>query len=150
LTARPPDHGHGRSLQADAGDGPAESHGKRRRARLHGAPGRAPHWEPVWEGIGEVQASIIAGGLESSGIRAQVTFNRLAAQPLTRESWFVLVRLQEAEAARHLLHQRGEGHAVVTGDQDISADQLATLKFVAVALLAAIVIGLLIAIKATG
>ena len=102
----------------------------------------------MWEGLGEAQASVVAGGLESSGIRAQVTFTRIAAQPLTRESWFVLVRLQEAEAARHLLHQRGEGHAIITGNQDISSDQLATLKFVALALLAAIIIGLLLAIKA--
>jgi len=125
--------------------------GKRRsRARMRGLPGRAPRWDAVWEGNGEAQASVVAGGLGSSGIRAQVTFSRIAAQPFARESWVVMVPARHAEAARQLLHERGEGHRVVTGDDDVSAEQVATLKFVAVALIAAVVIGLVLTIRAAG
>ncbi|MGH2632453.1 MAG: hypothetical protein ACRDG3_03495 [Tepidiformaceae bacterium] len=140
----------GRHIHVDGDPDSPDGHGRRRRARMHGIPGRAPRWEAVWEGSGEAQASVVGGGLEASGIRTQVTSSRVAAQPFTHQFWFVMVPLRQAEAARHLLRDRGEAHRVVTGDDDTSADQIATLKFVAVALLAAVVIGLLIAIRTAG
>jgi len=103
----------------------------------------------VWQGDGEAAAAIIAGGLHSSGIKAQVQGLHpfgVAGQPFTRNTWAVCVPSSKAEAARHLLHQRGESHHIVSGTDDFSSEQVATLKFVVAGLFAVAVAALVIAL----
>jgi len=55
---------------------------------------------------------------------------------LTQDFWAVIVRSREAERARHYLRLHDEGSNVVSAEPGPrTSDQLATLKFAAVALL---------------
>ncbi len=104
-------------------------------------------WEPVWQGDGEAAASIVAGGLEADGIRAQVQGLRAAGgirgQFLARNTWSVFVLSDHADEARRLLRKRHDDPNIVTTNADLMSSQIATLKFAAVGLLVAAVVVLL-------
>ena len=88
-------------------------------------------------------ASIIAGGLEADGIRAVTS----GGQPLQYTgaiafgsgTWSVSVPSSRAARARALLRESGEGSGVVSGAAGLGGNQLATLKFVLVALVLPVV-----------
>ena len=104
---------------------------------------RSSRFEAVWQGSSEIAASIIAGGLEANGIRA-VTSGRqplqytgaIASGPGT---WSVSVPSSRAGRARSLLRESGEESGVVSDSLGLGRNQLASLKFVLVALVLPVV-----------
>lgn len=101
-------------------------------------------WEQVWRGNAETLASIVAGRLESEGIRTRVTGSltpyRTAALALGG-SWTILVPAGTATRARQVLRDNDEGQNVLEEEdtRGLTSTQRATLRFVvlfAVALVA--------------
>ena len=125
---------------------------RRHRNPVHHEPDRGPlPWEPVWQGDGEAAASIVAGGLEADGIRAQVQGVRAAGgirgQFLARNTWSVFVLSSHADEARRLLRKRHDDPNIVTSNADLTSSQIATLKFAVVGLIAAAVVVLLVFVR---
>lgn len=104
---------------------------------------RSSRWEAVWQGSSEMAASIIAGGLEADGIRAVMSGGRplqyTGAIAFGSGTWSVSVPSSRAARARALLRESGEGSGVVSGAAGLGGNQLATLKFVLVALVLPVV-----------
>ena len=93
---------------------------------------KSRRWEQVWNGDAEAVASIVAGRLESEGIRTRVqgstTPYRATALALGG-SWAILVPAGKAAHAREVLRQNDEGHNVIEADDGtLTRDQRATLK----------------------
>ena len=105
----------------------------------------------VWEGDSEMSASVIAGSLEADGIRAVIQGIRpLPYSGMTAfgaGTWSISVPSSKARQARTLLRESGEESGIVSGSLDLGQSHVATLKFAAVGLLAAIVIILLLSIR---
>jgi len=93
-----------------------------------------PEWEPVWQGDGEASAEIVAGGVAAAGIPTRT----MGAQQVPtgyphafqRDTWAVFVPSSRAEAAGELLRTRGDETSIVSGSEDISSEQRATLRLV--------------------
>ena len=77
-------------------------------------------------------ASVVAGSLETDGIRAMAQGLTPAAgtpaHAFSRGTWAVFVPANQATEARALLRDRGD-NGVVEGDGDLSGNQMATLRF---------------------
>lgn len=107
--------------------------------------GRRPgpsQFEAVWEGDGEMSASVIAGSLEADGIRAIVQGIRpLPYSGMTAfgaGTWTVSVPASMAEKARALLRATGEESGIVSGSLGLEGSQAATLKLILVGVLVAV------------
>lgn len=93
-------------------------------------------WVPVWRGAGEAEAAIVAGSLEASGVPAAVrghtTPYRATTLPLGG-TWDVFTPEQAVDQARKILREHGEGHNLILEDTGtgLTANQVATLKFLA-------------------
>lgn len=121
--------------------------GPRRRSASSG-------WEAVWQGDGEAAAEIVAGGLSAAGIPART----MGAQQVPtgyphgfqRDTWAVFAPSSRAADARDLLWQRGDESGIVSGGDDLSSEQRATLRLVLIlavyAGLPAIILGAVYAI----
>ena len=95
---------------------------------------KSRRWEQVWNGDSEALASIVAGKLESEGIRTRIhgsmTPYRTAALSLGG-SWAILVPGARSSQARDVLRGSDEGHNVIEADDGIglTENQKATLRF---------------------
>lgn len=95
---------------------------------------KSRRWEQVWNGDSEALASIVAGKLESEGIRTRIhgsmTPYRTAALSLGG-SWAILVPGARSSQARDVLRESDEGHNVIEADDGIgfTENQKATLRF---------------------
>ena len=112
---------------------------------------KSRRWEQVWQGDSEAVASIVAGRLESDGIRTriqgQTTPYRAAAFQLGGV-WGILVPAGKAAAARDVLRENDEGHNVIQPEdaEGLTTSQKATLRFaLGVALILAL-IGIVLAV----
>jgi hypothetical protein len=106
-------------------------------------------WQPVWEGNGEAQALIVAGGLETCGIDARVQ----GARPIDglphafqASTWAVFVANEDAERARDVLRDQGEGAAILSGDGERREERTATLRFVVYLFLGCVAFTLILAL----
>lgn len=114
---------------------------------------RGEPWEPVWQGDNEPEAAIVAGRLEADGIPARIRGGKLFSpwMPVGGPwgTWTVFAPTPEAALARELLHRHHAGAGVIDpGRGAATSDQVATLKFAVLAVLAATIFGLLMAIRA--
>jgi len=97
---------------------------------------KSRRWEQVWQGDSEAVANIVAGRLESDGIRTRVHGNptpyRASALALGG-TWAILVPVTRAPRARELLRENDEGRNVIAdeGGAGLSDSQRATLGFAA-------------------
>lgn len=109
-------------------------------------PGRKPEpsrFEAVWEGDSEMLASVIAGSLETDGIRAVI----LGSRPIPHSGltvlgsgmWSVSVPSSKADQARDLLRESGEEGGVVSSSTGLGGNQLMTLRFAVFGLVAPLV-----------
>jgi hypothetical protein len=98
----------------------------------------AGDWEMVWRGVAEVDASIIAGGLEADGIAARLQGARrehgLLAGSFDHGDYRVYVPGADAARARHLLRRRGEGVNVIDAQPDEYATSASAVRFVVIGL----------------
>jgi hypothetical protein len=107
-------------------------------------------WEPVWQGNGEAQAEIVAGGLGVSGIPARVQGARPIQglpSPFQLNTWAVIVPASRADAARLLLREHGEGAGVVSGAGQTRSDRAATIRFAVLLALGCVAFGLFVAVR---
>jgi hypothetical protein len=97
-------------------------------------------WEQVWQGDGEGQAAIVAGGLEARGFPTRVH----GYQPLpqayptawARNHWAILVPASEADEAREHLRGSGEDANVVEGGPEgLRREQVFVLKLALLSLM---------------
>jgi hypothetical protein len=115
---------------------------------------KSRRWEQVWNGDSETLASIVAGKLESEGIRTRVhgsmTPYRTSALALGG-SWAILVPAGKAARAREALVESDEGHNVVEAEDGagLTSNQRATIRF-AVLFGLALALGVLVAKLAGG
>jgi hypothetical protein len=110
---------------------------------------RPPSWEPVWQGNGEAQAHIVAGGLRATGINVRIQGARQTqALPhaFQRDAWALFVPLTQAASARAILRGHGEEAGVVDGSAD-RAGQRATLGFAAAFAAACLLVVLALALR---
>ncbi len=95
---------------------------------------KSRRWEQVWNGDSEALASIVAGKLESEGIRTRVhgsmTPYRTAALSLGG-SWAILVPGGKSAQAREVLRESDEGRNVVEAEDGtgLTANQRSTIRF---------------------
>jgi hypothetical protein len=96
------------------------------------------HWVQVWQGDAEPLANIVAGRLQSEGIRARVhgheTPYRTAAMVMGG-TWAIFVPASSALLARDMLRDSDEGHNVIDdeGAEALRSNQRATVRFLLVA-----------------
>lgn len=93
---------------------------------------KSRRWETVWHGEAESVANIVAGRLESEGIRTRIqgmhTPYRTAALNLGG-SWAILVPAGRAERARQVLRENDEAHNVIEDEGDgLTASQRLSLR----------------------
>jgi hypothetical protein len=94
-------------------------------------------------GDGEGQAAIVAGGLESRGIRTRVN----GYQPLpqayptawARNNWAIYVPAEVAGEARDHLQDSGESANMVRGGESLGREQFLVLKLAIAGLLAIVI-----------
>ena len=112
----------------------------RRRRPAPQRPGDG-RWEQIWQGDGEGQAAIVAGGLEAQGISTRVHGHQPLPQAYptawAHNHWAILVPASEAAAAREHLRDSGEEANVVEGGvEGLRREQIFVLKLAAASLLA--------------
>lgn len=97
----------------------------------------------MWQGDGEGQAAIVAGGLEAEGIEVRIHGTQPMPQAFptawARSNWAVLVQDRDAGRAREHLRESGEERNVVDGSLSMRHEQVFLLKL-AVASIAALVV----------
>jgi hypothetical protein len=106
-------------------------------------------WEPVWEGNGEAQALIVAGGLVTRGIDARVQGARpIEGLPHAFQvgTWAVFVAEEDAEHARDVLRDQGEGASLISGERSRGEERTATLRFVVYLFLGCVAFTLILAL----
>lgn len=109
-----------------------------------------PAWEPVWQGNGEAQATIVADGLEAGGIGARIQGARQIdglPHAFQRNTWAVFVASDNAPRARDVLRDRGESAGIVEGGGLDDKDWKATWKFVGLLALGCVAVALLLALR---
>ena len=95
---------------------------------------KSRHWEQVWQGDSEAIASIVAGRLESEGIRTRIRGNttpyRASALNLGGV-WGILVPSGKAAVARNVLRENDEAHNIIESEdaEGLTSGQRATLRF---------------------
>ena len=106
---------------------------------------KSRRWEQVWQGDAEAIASIVAGRLESEGIRTRIHGNttpyRASALNLGGV-WGILVPAGKAEHAREVLRENDEAHNVIDYEDPhgLTSNQQATIRFgIGVALIIALI-----------
>ena len=112
---------------------------------------KARNWEQVWQGDSEAIASIVAGRLESEGIRTRIQGNttpyRASALNLGGV-WGILVPSGKAAVARDALRENDEAHNIIESEdaEGLTSGQRATLRFaLGIAVILAL-IGMVIAV----
>ena len=109
-----------------------------------------PPWEPVWQGNGEAQATIVADGLRAGGMEARIQGARQTdglPHMFQMDTWAVFVPSEEAGEARQALRETGEGSGVVEGGGFSSSDWKATWRFVALLAAGVVAVALLLALR---
>lgn len=100
-------------------------------------------WEAVWQGDGEAAAEIVAGGLSAAGIPTRTMGGQQLPSgyphAFQRDTWAVFAPSARADDARDLLRTRGDEAGIVSGGDDLSTEQRATLRLL---LILAIYVGL--------
>lgn len=95
---------------------------------------KARNWEQVWQADSEAIASIVAGRLESEGIRTRIQGNttpyRASALNLGGV-WGILVPSGKAAVARDVLRENDEAHNIIESEdaEGLTSGQRATLRF---------------------
>jgi hypothetical protein len=112
---------------------------------------KARNWEQVWQADSEAIASIVAGRLESEGIRTRIQGNttpyRASALNLGGV-WGILVPSGKAAVARDVLRENDEAHNIIESEdaEGLTSGQRATLRFaLGIAVILAL-IGMVIAV----
>ena len=112
---------------------------------------KSRRWEQVWQGDAEAIASIVAGRLESEGIRTRILGNttpyRASALNLGGV-WGILVPAGKAAVARDVLRENDEAHNIIETEdaEGLTSGQKATLRFaLGIAVILAL-IGMVIAV----
>ena len=109
---------------------------------------KSRRWEQVWQADSEAIASIVAGRLESEGIRTRIQGNttpyRASALNLGGV-WGILVPAGKAAVARDVLRDNDEAHNVIEPEdgEGLTSSQKATLRFVLGAALIMAILGIL-------
>ena len=95
---------------------------------------KARNWEQVWQADSEAIASIVAGRLESEGIRTRIQGNttpyRASALNLGGV-WGILVPSGKAAVARDVLRENDEANNIIESEdaEGLTSGQRATLRF---------------------
>lgn len=100
---------------------------------------KSRRWEQVWQGQAEAIANIVAGRLESEGIRTRVTGDLMPYRATFGQlggSWAIHVPAGRAAYARDVLRDNDEAGNVIEHEdpQGLTRSQKATLRFAAVGL----------------
>ena len=107
---------------------------------------KSRHWVQVWQGESETVATIVAGRLESDGVRTRIQGSsspyRTSAMNLGG-TWAILVPAGRAPLARDILREHDEGHNVIDDEsgEGLTSSQRATLQFAIIAALVIILAG---------
>lgn len=110
-------------------------------------PHRATGWQPVWRGVGEAPASIVAGGLEARGIRTRSNGPRILSHAyptgVSNLVWTIYVPSHDAQRARDTLLDRGEAANIVDDEAGFSLEQAFVLRLAVAGILALVCISAL-------
>ena len=109
-------------------------------------------WEQVWQGTSESAAEIVAGRLETEGIRSTVrghSFQQRTLPFAMQGAWAVYAPVASAGLARDVLKAHGEASNVIEPEPEhgLTPGQRDTIRFVVIGLLTLAIVGVVAAIR---
>lgn len=109
-------------------------------------------WEQVWQGTSEATAEIVAGRLESEGIRSAVrghSFQERTMPFAFKGAWAVYVPASGANLARDYLRASGEAANVIDAEpaSGLTPGQVSTIRFVIIGALVIAIAGAVLAVR---
>lgn len=109
-------------------------------------------WEQVWQGTSEAAAEIVAGRLETEGIRSTVrghSFQERAMPFAFKGAWAVYVPASNASLARDCLRATGEASNIIDAEpvDGLMPGQVSTIRFAVIGVLVIAIMGVLLAVR---